>query len=60
MTVDSSDVSGFSYAVSNAGPKDPARDRERDWIAGVRIAEAVPEACLEEGRWEMGIEHDIR
>lgn len=56
MTVDSSDVSGFSYA----GPKDPARESDRDCIPGVRMVEAVPDACLEEGRWEMGIEHEIR
>jgi len=50
MTVDSSDASGFSYVVSYAGPKDPARDSDRDWTAGVRIVDVVPEACLEEGR----------
>lgn len=50
ITVDSSNFS----CCSNVGFKEGARERERDGIAGVRIAVETPEGCREDGRREAG------
>lgn len=53
MTVDSS-------SLSKAGSNDGARDKERGKMSGVREEGAEPDGCLEEGRWDMRIDKEMR
>lgn len=53
MTVESS-------SLSKAGSNDGARDKERVMMSGVRAEVVQPEGCLEEGRWDLGIDKEMR
>jgi hypothetical protein len=53
MTVDSS-------SLSKAGSNDGARDKERARMSGVREEVVQPDGCLEEGRWDMGRDKEMR